>query len=535
MNFLNLILKPEYHSLIDDIVEDFYNPMLNQAIIYKRAVGFFSSYALKAISEGILKLIDNGGKIQLITAPRLSTEDVAAIKDGLSRRNIVDKTTLIEQTKNFQGNFNNKAGLNLLSNLIALEVLEIKIAFIENSRAFGTFNEKFGLMYDKDGNIIAFSGSVNESANSLRNNYNSIDVFLSWKNDSERVHCKEKLFDSLWNNQISVVQVLDFDSQKIKTFDYSEIPHSRTPEDFFYDSIERTKNPERIDTILQRSFEKIRHALAEPQGLTGVPTNFADFDKITSGLQKSDLILLAARPSMGKTALALNMAMNAALEKNVVVIFSLEMSEKQLVDRILSAYSGINSRKFNTGKLDSQEFNELVETLQYLMGTKLFIDDTERISVSELHSKALKIKNEYGLNLIVIDYIQLIQPAKEYRGNRVQEITEISRELKLLAKKLDVPIIAVSQLSRNVEQRNDKRPILSDLRDSGALEQDADIVIFLYREDFYDSESLNPNINELIIAKNRNGITGTVELQFDSECLRFGSYGISDENDKDDN
>ncbi len=528
MNFLNLILKSEYHSLSDDIVNDFYNPVLNQAIMYKRAVGFFSSYALKAISKGVLKLLDNGGKIQLITAPRLSTEDVAAIKYGLSCRDIVDKTKLIEQAKIFHGNFN-KVGLNLLSNLIALEVLEIKIAFIENSSAFGTFNEKMGLMYDRESNIIAFSGSINESANSLRNNYNSIDVFLSWTNDAERVHCKEKLFNALWNNEVSGVQVLDFDSQKIKTFDYSEIPHSRTSEEFFSERIDQTTNPEQVGTILERIFNNINESLENPKKFIGVLTHFIDLDRLSGGLHKSDLILLAARPSMGKTALALNMAMNAALAKNVVAIFSLEMSEEQLVYRILSAYSGINSNKLSIGNFDKNEIEELVEAKNYLVGTKLFIDDTARITVLELMAKALKIKNEHGLDLIVIDYIQLIQPAKEYKGNRVQEIAEISRELKMVAKELDIPIIAVSQLSRNVEQRDDERPILADLRDSGTLEQDADIVMFLYREGYYDKESENSSVAELTIAKNRNGPTTTINLLFNKECMRFYSLGVDEE------
>ena len=531
MNFSELNLKNEYHSLRDDIVRDFYNPVLNQAIMYKRAVGFFSSYALRVLAAGILKLLDNDGKIQLITAPHLSTEDVEAISYGLSCRNIADRTKLIEQTKNFQGNFN-KVGLNLLSNLIALEVLEIKIAFIENSGAFGTFNEKMGLMYDREGNMIAFSGSVNESANSLKDNYNSIDVFSSWTNDSERVHCKEKLFNSLWNNEVSGVQVLDFDSQKITTFDYSKVSHSKTPEEFFddfNDRIEKTKNPKRLDIILQSSFDKIRRALDAPQGITGVSSGFIDFDKLTSGLQKSDLILLAARPSMGKTALAFNMAMNAALENNVVVIFSLEINEDQIVYRLLSSYSGINSYKLSMGNLDKNELSDLYDTLSYLSDRKLFIDDTARISVLELRSKVRKIKNEHGLDLIVIDYIQLIQPSKEYRGNRTQEIAEISRELKMLAKELEVPIIAVSQLSRNVEQRDDKRPILADLRDSGTLEQDADIVMFLYREDYYDKETENSSKAELIIEKNRNGPTTAINLHFNKECMRFGNLGVAEE------
>ena len=300
---------------------------------------------------------------------------------------------------------------------------------------------------------------------------------------------------------------------------------------FSVTSQNETSEFEAISPILQRSFEKIRRAVDDPQGLTGVPTNFVDFDRLTSGLQKSDLILLAARPSMGKTALALNMAMNAALANNIVAVFSLEMSKEQLGHRLLSSYSGINSQKLSTGSFDQNEFSDLVDTLNYLTDAKLFIDDTAGISVLELRSKARKIKNEHGLDLIVIDYLQLMQgtPRKGADFNRQQEISEISRSLKALARELKVPILALSQLSRSVELRADKRPMLSDLRESGSLEQDADIVMFLYREEYYDKETENSNMAELVIAKNRNGPTTTVNLQFNRECMRFGSFGVAEE------
>ncbi|MBQ7705736.1 MAG: replicative DNA helicase [Selenomonadaceae bacterium] len=292
-----------------------------------------------------------------------------------------------------------------------------------------------------------------------------------------------------------------------------------------------TSEFEHIMPILQRSFDRIRRALDNPEGITGVPTKFVDFDRVTSGLQKSDLILLAARPSMGKTALALNMAMNAALADNVVAIFSLEMSKEQLGHRLLSSYSGINSQKLSTGNFDSEDLNSLIDTLEYLTDSKLFIDDTAGITILELRSKARKIKNEHGLNLIVIDYLQLMQGTarKGADFNRQQEISEISRNLKGLARELKVPILALSQLSRSVELRADKRPLLSDLRESGSLEQDADIVMFLYREEYYDKETENTNTAELVIAKNRNGPTTTINLQFDKECMRFGSLGSYDE------
>ena len=300
---------------------------------------------------------------------------------------------------------------------------------------------------------------------------------------------------------------------------------------FAVTSQNETSEFESITPILQRSFDRIRRALDNPEGISGVSTRFSDFDKLTSGLQKSDLILLAARPSMGKTALALNMAMNAALEDNIVAIFSLEMSKEQLGHRLLSSYSGINSQKLSTGNFDTEDFNELVETLNYLTGTKLFIDDTAGITILELRSKVRKIKNEHGLDLIVIDYLQLMQGAarKGADYNRQQEISEISRSLKALARELKVPILALSQLSRSVELRADKRPMLSNLRESGSLEQDADIVMFLYREEYYDKETENSNIAELVIAKNRNGPTTSINLQFDKECMRFGSFGSLEE------
>ena len=286
-----------------------------------------------------------------------------------------------------------------------------------------------------------------------------------------------------------------------------------------------TSTFEHVRTIVLRSFDRIRRAMDNPKGFTGVETNFADLDRLTSGFQKSDLILLAARPSMGKTALALNIAMNAALKDNVVAIFSLEMSKEQLGHRLLSSYSGLNSHSLSTGKISSAEFSDLIDALEHIVDSHLFIDDTAGISVMDLRSKARQIKNEHGLDFIVIDYLQLMQ-GESRRGfdyNRQQEISEISRNLKALARELKVPILALSQLSRSVELRADKRPMLSDLRESGSLEQDADLVMFLYREEYYDKETENANTAELVIAKNRNGPTTIINLQFEKECMRFGS------------
>lgn len=289
---------------------------------------------------------------------------------------------------------------------------------------------------------------------------------------------------------------------------------------------------EQVQPILKRSFEKIQLAVENKGKPTGVSSGFMDFDKVTSGLQKSDLILIAARPSMGKTAFALNIGLNAALRGKVVAIFSLEMSKEQIGHRLLSAHSGIDSHKLNTGNLTDDEIIEIGGTVDALSGIKLFIDDTAAISALELRSKARRLKNERGLDLIIIDYLQLMQ-GKASRNpsevNRQQEISEISRSLKALARELNIPVIALSQLSRNVELRADKRPLLSDLRESGSLEQDADIVMFLYREEYYNQETENVNIAELIVAKNRNGPTASLKLHFARECMRFADLAFDEE------
>lgn len=281
---------------------------------------------------------------------------------------------------------------------------------------------------------------------------------------------------------------------------------------------------EKLSSILQRSFERIQRIHNRPGEMEGVTTGLIDLNKVTNGLQKSDLILLAARPSMGKTALALNIAVNAAAAKKNVALFSLEMSKTQLGNRLLSTASRVNSQYLNTGNFSDNDMRNLLQALDELAPLRLFIDDTASISLLELRSKVRRLKNEHGLDLIVIDYLQLMQggTARLTEQNRQQEISEISRSLKALARELDVPILALSQLSRSVEMRADKKPQLSDLRESGSLEQDADIVMFLYRDEYYNREDTdNQNIAELIIAKNRNGPTTSIRLQFNKEIMHF--------------
>ena len=280
---------------------------------------------------------------------------------------------------------------------------------------------------------------------------------------------------------------------------------------------------EPIKDILLNTFSKIETLYETKGGITGIPSGFKDLDNLTSGLQPSDLILVAARPSMGKTAFTLNIATHVAVyEKKPVAFFSLEMSKEQLVQRMLCSEGGIDAQRLRVGELEEKDWTRLISAADRLAAAPIFIDDTAGITVMELRSKARRLKAEHGLELIVIDYLQLMQGrASKNSDNRQQEISEISRSLKALARELNVPVIALSQLSRSVESRQVKKPMLSDLRESGSLEQDADIVMFLYREDYYDPDTENKNITDLIIAKHRNGPVDTVQLFFHKQFTKF--------------
>ena len=279
-----------------------------------------------------------------------------------------------------------------------------------------------------------------------------------------------------------------------------------------------------IKDILVDSFTELEELYNRKEHITGVPTGFADLDYRTAGLHGSELILVAARPAMGKSAFALNIATNAAMRGNTpVAIFSLEMSKAQLVNRILCSEAMVDSNKVRTGKLEDEDWGKLAEAIGPLSETGIYIDDTPGISVMEIRAKCRKLKLEKNIGLVVINYLQLVQGSNKRNGSREQEISEISRSLKILAKELDVPVIALSQLSRAVEQRPDHRPMLSDLRESGAIEQDADIVMFLYRDDYYNENSEKKNIAEVILAKHRAGSTGTVELLWLGNYTKFAN------------
>lgn len=305
-------------------------------------------------------------------------------------------------------------------------------------------------------------------------------------------------------NEKSIDTVLDESEKTIFT-----ISNKRTAHSFV-----------QLNIWLQKTFKHLSDIKSNAKGITGIPTGYKKLDHMTSGLQNGDLIVLAARPSMGKTALSLTLASQAAHAGFIVGFFSLEMSAEQLTLRLLSSESGIPHHHIRNATISSEEWVELTNVAARMAEMKLFIDDTAMLSIAELRAKARKLKMEQQVNFIVIDYLQLLHSTKRHE-NRHQEVSEISRSLKALSKELGLPVLALSQLSRAVESRMDKRPMLSDLRESGAIEQDADLIMFLYRDVIYNPETENPALTELIIGKQRNGPTGTVMLHFEKELTRF--------------
>jgi len=279
-----------------------------------------------------------------------------------------------------------------------------------------------------------------------------------------------------------------------------------------------------IETVLADSFDRLDDLHKDKQKIRGVSTGFRDMDNVLAGFQKSDLVILAARPSMGKTALALNFARNVGLQPNApVLIFSLEMSKEQLVDRLLSMVSEVDAWALRTGNLTDADFEKIGQAMGTLSESQIYIDDTPGITVSDLRTKARREAHQHDLGLIIVDYLQLMSGGSRFSGesNRVQEISEISRGLKGVARELNVPIIALSQLSRSVESRTPQIPQLSDLRESGSIEQDADVVMFIYREEYYNPETERKKTADILIKKHRNGPTGGVELRFENEKQRF--------------
>lgn len=280
-----------------------------------------------------------------------------------------------------------------------------------------------------------------------------------------------------------------------------------------------------LKDLLVENMETVEKLYERGSSITGVPTGFTELDNITAGLQPSNLIIVAARPAMGKSALALSMAQNMAVEDHTpVVIFSLEMSKNELVQRLLCSEARVDSSRLRRGLLQDSDWPKLSHALGRLAEAPIFIDDTANVTIMEMRAKCRRLKAKHGLGLVIVDYLQLMQPHAGRRSdNRVQEVGEISRSLKILARELDVPVIAVSQLSRQVEHRTDKRPMLADLRESGSIEQDSDVVMFIYRDEVYNTDSPNKGIAEILIAKHRNGPIGKVELAFLDHYTKFAN------------
>ncbi|WP_055669954.1 replicative DNA helicase [Desnuesiella massiliensis] len=323
------------------------------------------------------------------------------------------------------------------------------------------------------------------------------------------IKASNEIIEQSYNKQGDVEDVLDFAEKRI--FDIAE---KRSTNDF-----------EPISTVLERGFLEIERIFNNKGVATGVPSGFLDLDSKTSGFQKGDMVLIAARPSMGKTTFVLNLAQHAALRENKsIVIFSLEMSKEQLAYKFLCAEANVDMLKLRTGNLDDQDWENIARASGPLAAAKIYIDDTAGVSVMEMRSKCRRIKLEYGIDMIIIDYLQLMSGSGG--ESRQQEVSEISRSIKALAKEMECPVIALSQLSRAPEQRADHRPMLSDLRESGSIEQDADLVMFLYRDEYYNKETEEKNVAECIIAKQRNGPVGTVRLAWLGQFSKFGNLDV---------
>ncbi|SNS53611.1 primary replicative DNA helicase [Anaerovirgula multivorans] len=322
------------------------------------------------------------------------------------------------------------------------------------------------------------------------------------------IKSSEDIIQMSFNTEMEVPEVLELAQKHIYDISQGRYQEGFTP----------------IKTVLSDTFDKIEELYENKTTITGLTTGFADLDKKLSGFHNSDLVLVAARPAMGKSAFSLNLAQNAAIKASAsVAIFSLEMSKEQLMLRMLASESMVSLNKIQHGNLNEEEWTKLAGAMLPLSQSKIYFDDTAGISITEMRSKCRRLKMESGLDLVLVDYLQLMQ-GDGRTENRQQEISAISRNLKIMAKELDCPVIALSQLSRAPELRSDHRPILSDLRESGAIEQDADLVMFLYRDEYYDPDSEKKNVAEVIIAKHRHGETGSIELFWSGDHQRFLDY-----------
>ena len=371
------------------------------------------------------------------------------------------------------------------------------VTVLENLKANDTLERAGGVTY-----VTEITSSVPTTAN-----LGSYIQIVQEKSTLRRlIKASTSIIEESYNKQGDVENVLDSAEKRI--FDIAE---KRTTSDF-----------EPLNQVLERGFIEIERLFNNKGEITGVSSGFLDLDSKTSGFQKGDMVLIAARPSMGKTTFALNIAEHAALrEGKSVVVFSLEMSKEQLAYKLLCSEANVDMLKLRTGALDDKDWENIARATGPLSKAKIYIDDTAGVSVMEMRSKCRRLKIEYGIDLIMIDYLQLMSGSSS--ESRQQEVSEISRSIKALAKEMECPVIALSQLSRAPEQRADHRPMLSDLRESGSIEQDADLVMFLYRDEYYNKETEEMNVGECIIAKQRNGPVGTVKLAWLGQFSKFGN------------
>ncbi|AWI07466.1 replicative DNA helicase [Clostridium drakei] len=418
---------------------------------------------------------------------------------------LVDKTSIAEamevlKTEDFYKDAH-KVIFNAILDLNQKDVAVDIITLTENLKSNDKLDAAGGITY-----ISELSGSVVSTAN--------IQSYIKIVKDKsvlrKLIRSSTKVIEESYNSQDDVLGVIDLAEKQI--FDIS---NNTNASDF-----------EPMSTVLERGFIEIERLFNNKGQTTGVPSGFRELDAKTSGFQKGDMVLIAARPSMGKTTFALNIAENAALrEGKSVAIFSLEMSKEQLAYKLLCSEAHVDMLKLRTGNLDDKDWENIARASGPLGGAKIYIDDTAGISVMEMRSKCRRLKIEHGIDIIMVDYLQLMSGSKGSES-RQQEVSEISRSIKALAKEMQCPVVALSQLSRAPEARTDHRPMLSDLRESGSIEQDADVVMFLYRDEYYNKETEEKNVGECIIAKQRNGPTGTVKLAWLGQFSKFGNLDV---------
>lgn len=415
---------------------------------------------------------------------------------------IIDKTSIAQTAEALKGeDFYRDSHKVIFTTIVEMFMKDMPvdmITLIEHLRSCDRLETAGGITY-----ISEISNSIPSTAH-----LQSYMKIVQDKSMLRRlIRASNEIIENSYGKQDDVEKVVDLAQKKV--FD---IASKRNSNDF-----------ESISTVLERGFLEIERLFVNRGETTGVPSGFKDLDEMTSGFQKGDMVLVAARPSMGKTTFSLNLCEHAALRAGKsVVIFSLEMSKEQLAYKLLCAQANVDMLKLRTGNLEDKDWENIARAAGPLAAAKIFIDDTAGVTVMEMRSKCRKIKIEHGIDFIMIDYLQLMSGSAG-SDNRQQEVSEISRSIKALAKEMQCPVIALSQLSRAPEQRADHRPMLSDLRESGSIEQDADVVMFLYRDEYYNKETEDKNVAECIIAKQRNGPVGTVKLAFIGSLSKFGN------------